>query len=113
MTGIKCNNIDCKFVDPTAKLEDYVNKPCPECGEVFFSEQDLIVLQNMEGMMNTMRQIPGFKQIEESLMSSMGSSIDFNSFGDMFSNEVETKPVDTPVEKVSKKTRRSKKHKHE
>lgn len=41
--GIKCDNPDCNFKDMAVKFEDYeeyVNKPCPLCGENLLTQQD-------------------------------------------------------------------------
>ena len=42
--GIRCDNPNCDFVDETVKLDDleqWLNKPCPKCGENL-TEQDFI-----------------------------------------------------------------------
>lgn len=41
--GLKCDNQSCGWIDPSIKVEDYkdwVNKPCPECGENLLTEED-------------------------------------------------------------------------
>ena len=41
---IVCDNPACDYVDTEAdfdKLEDYLNKPCPKCGENLLTEEDL------------------------------------------------------------------------
>ena len=43
VSGIKCDNADCDYIDPSVALDDYpqwVNKPCPECGENLLTEGD-------------------------------------------------------------------------
>lgn len=41
--GIKCDNGDCDYNDPTVSFDDYqdyINKPCPKCGENLLTESD-------------------------------------------------------------------------
>ena len=41
--GIKCDNPDCTFKDisvPFTDYQNYVNKPCPECGMNLLTEED-------------------------------------------------------------------------
>lgn len=41
--GLKCDNPSCNYVDMSVSMEDYkdwVNKPCPKCGEVLLTQQD-------------------------------------------------------------------------
>ena len=43
--GIVCDNPTCDYEDNTVLVEDYknwINKPCPKCGENLLTEQDLI-----------------------------------------------------------------------
>ena len=43
--GIVCDNPACDYEDNTVLVEDYknwINKPCPKCGENLLTEQDLI-----------------------------------------------------------------------
>ena len=46
--GLKCDNPSCDWEDTTIKMEDYgewVNKPCPKCGENVLSEGDYTMTQ--------------------------------------------------------------------
>lgn len=41
--GIKCDNPNCNYADQSVEFKDYpnwVNKPCPICGENLLTEQD-------------------------------------------------------------------------
>lgn len=41
--GLKCDNPSCDWVDATVKdesLSDWINKPCPKCGENVLTERD-------------------------------------------------------------------------
>ena len=43
ITGIKCDNPNCNFCDPTVSYEQYpewINKSCPDCGENLLTEFD-------------------------------------------------------------------------
>lgn len=51
--GIKCDNPICGYSDDSVKMEewgDYVNKPCPNCGENLFTEEDYVKTQNLLSM---------------------------------------------------------------
>jgi len=42
-SGIKCDNPNCSYTDKTATFEtyhNYLNKPCPNCGENLLTEDD-------------------------------------------------------------------------
>lgn len=41
--GIKCDGVFCDYSDMTVNVEDYpnwLNKPCPKCGENLLTEED-------------------------------------------------------------------------
>lgn len=41
--GLKCDNTSCDWTDPSISINDYkdwVNKPCPKCGECVLTEED-------------------------------------------------------------------------
>ena len=46
--GIQCDNTQCDYVDEDVKYEDYpewLNKPCPKCGENLLTEADYNLLK--------------------------------------------------------------------
>jgi hypothetical protein len=46
ITGIKCDNPKCDFVDKSVTSDDYelwLNKPCPKCGENLLTEDDFML----------------------------------------------------------------------
>ena len=48
--GVQCDNPKCDYVDPDVPIDQYeewVNKPCPKCGENLFTEDDYIKFQLM------------------------------------------------------------------
>lgn len=50
VSGIKCDNPTCDFTDDDARYEDYeqwLNKPCPNCGANLLTEADLETVQLM------------------------------------------------------------------
>jgi len=58
--GIKCDNIDCDFVDMEVKVEDYdkwLNKPCPKCGTNLLTQEDFDNTQLIISLVNTMNKI--------------------------------------------------------
>jgi hypothetical protein len=53
--GIKCDNTNCDWNDesiPTSQFIDWLNKPCPKCGENLLTEEDynsyLIFVKKLE-----------------------------------------------------------------
>jgi hypothetical protein len=43
ISGLKCDNPNCDYIDPTVPFSDYeksINKPCPECGESLLTQAD-------------------------------------------------------------------------
>lgn len=41
--GIRCDNPNCDYEDMTVQMEDYeqwLNKPCPKCGQNLLTEED-------------------------------------------------------------------------
>lgn len=58
--GLKCDNPSCDFVDESIKREDYeqwVNAPCPKCGENLLTEEDynnVLALQYTIEFLNTL-----------------------------------------------------------
>lgn len=48
--GLKCDNPSCDFVDMSIEIGDYdnwVNKPCPKCGESLLTEEDYTAVKMM------------------------------------------------------------------
>ena len=49
-SGLKCDNPKCDWKDESIKLDDYddwLDKPCPKCGEVVLTHEDLGYLHMM------------------------------------------------------------------
>lgn len=43
ISGLKCDNPNCNYHDPSVPLSDYeksINKPCPDCGESLLTQDD-------------------------------------------------------------------------
>ncbi len=54
-TGLKCDNPNCDWTDTTISLNElsnYINKPCPKCGENVLTEEDYNNAMALEGMIN-------------------------------------------------------------
>lgn len=50
--GIKCDSPQCFYRDEKVKIEEYeqwVNKPCPICGEILLTEDDLNTVKLLAG----------------------------------------------------------------
>ena len=48
--GIKCDNPDCDYVKDDVHMTEYeqwVNKPCPKCGENLMTKEDYLKIQAM------------------------------------------------------------------
>ena len=55
IVGLKCDNETCDYEDNTVKFEDYdqyLNKPCPECGESLLTPEDLETSKQMRAIAN-------------------------------------------------------------
>ena len=54
-SGICCDNTECTYEDKTVESDDYinwVNKPCPECGENLLTEEDYLTSLNLDILVN-------------------------------------------------------------
>ena len=60
--GIVCDNPACDYRDPEGtldKLEEYLNKPCPKCGENLLTEQDYnnaLTVRNTIAFLNSLNE---------------------------------------------------------
>lgn len=73
--GLKCDNINCNWEDMSIPIEDYVNwvnKPCPECGDVVLTEDDF---NKTNQIMNAIKTINSISP-EELEKLSLGASDD-------------------------------------
>lgn len=55
VTGIKCDNSNCNYHNDTATFEDYknyINKPCPCCGENLLTKKDYRTCKMLMAMSN-------------------------------------------------------------
>ena len=82
--GIKCDNRECDFMDDSVKVEDYnnwLNRPCPKCGENLLTEEDYNNVQLLMSMVNTINGLypEGIPENEEEI----AMSIDMNGTGEM------------------------------
>ncbi len=53
--GLKCDNIKCDYVDmsiPREKYIDYIDFPCPKCGESLLTREDYVNVLIMEDAVN-------------------------------------------------------------
>lgn len=131
VSGIKCDKPGCNYADAEVKFEDYpnwINKPCPECGENLLTQQDYDFCNNMENLVGDLKNIPGFQLLEDTILKGMGTSLDDfeavpfdvikNMFGGLFGNADEPvkeeykaeEPVTVEKTTQRKRTRRGKKH---
>ena len=58
--GLVCDNEKCDYEDMSIKQSDYkdwVNKPCPKCGENLLTEEDFINAEKMQLAVNFMNSL--------------------------------------------------------
>jgi hypothetical protein len=121
--GIKCDN--CDYADMEVPFSDYtnwINKPCPKCGENLLTQQDYDLCKSMEGFVDDMRKIPGFKNLEEQMLNMMGpeanGDVSFDVmkdiFGSMFGAQPEKEEISQKEEILEKEEEEKEKieHKH-
>lgn len=61
VSGIKCDNPNCDYVDPNVSVDQYpqyVNRPCPKCGANLLTEQDYQVVQILLKAQRVLSKIP-------------------------------------------------------
>lgn len=54
--GIKCDNEKCDFLDMSVLRKDYdnwLNKPCPKCGNSLLTEDDYNLIKKLEKCVST------------------------------------------------------------
>ncbi|WP_040194775.1 hypothetical protein [Clostridium culturomicium] len=79
--GIKCDNPKCDFNDMSVKLEDYkewLNKPCPKCGENLFTEEDFANTMMMISFIDSMNKILPKRTGNEEIVT---ATVDMNGTG--------------------------------
>ena len=56
--GIQCDT--CPYEEPEVKMEDYpdwLNKPCPQCGENLLTEEDYEVAKQLVALVDTVNEL--------------------------------------------------------
>jgi hypothetical protein len=65
--GIKCDNQDCSYRDDSVNLEsfsEFLNKPCPVCGENLLTTEDFISITNLVNLVSKLNSIV---EVDESI----------------------------------------------
>lgn len=65
--GIVCDNPKCDYTDETVTVEmyqDYLNKPCPKCGDNLLTEEDFELAMRIRSLGNFLNSLSA-EQIEE------------------------------------------------
>lgn len=60
ISGIKCDNKSCDFIDQSVTIQDFsswLNKPCPKCGANLFTQKDYDSLTEMLLLTGTLNKI--------------------------------------------------------
>jgi len=84
--GIKCDNQDCDYRNESVTLEDYenwLNKPCPKCGQNLLTEADYYNVKFLLGIAELANKIyPKIEDDEEIIQGSIimdgSGKMDFN-----------------------------------
>ena len=74
MSGIKCDNPNCNFVDYRVPVEDYINwlnKPCPNCGSNLLTQEDY---DNVQTILKVYEQVKDVEFDEKDLVRVVLSS---------------------------------------
>lgn len=91
--GIVCDNPTCDYEDNTVLVEDYkdwINKPCPKCGENLLTEQDLIDHNFFMEIANLLNRLSP-EQIQE--LSSMVNPEELNALLSMYNINPESETL--------------------
>lgn len=49
--GLQCDNVNCDFIDhsiPSADYDNWINRPCPKCGENLLTLEDFLNVRLLE-----------------------------------------------------------------
>ena len=60
-SGLQCDNPSCDWEDTTIEIEnmsDWINKPCPKCGENVFTYNDFLNAQRVLNIVNYLKNLP-------------------------------------------------------
>lgn len=74
ITGIKCDNAQCDYRDDSVKFDEYpqwVNKPCPECGENLLTQENYDACLIYVGMLKTVMEDPEMMKLADMLDGSL------------------------------------------
>ena len=58
--GIKCDNPQCDYINEDVSVSDYhnwLNKPCPKCGENLLTQEDYDKVQSMLAIVDLVNQM--------------------------------------------------------
>lgn len=81
--GIKCDNPNCDFRDDNVQMGDYeqwLNKPCPRCGQNLLTEEDYRNTQFLIEMTKVANKIYNPPKPDDEIVN---MRIDMNGTGDM------------------------------
>lgn len=81
--GIKCDNPKCDYRNDKIKVEEYdewLNKPCPKCGAILLTQEDLDNVKLMTNMVNTLNGVLPKRKKDEPIV---GANIKMNGTGNM------------------------------
>ena len=59
--GLKCDNESCDWTDETVTVDDYkdwLNKPCPKCGENVLTSEDYTNVMNVLAIIDVFNNLP-------------------------------------------------------
>ncbi len=79
-SGLQCDNPNCDWIDPTITFDNYkdwLNKPCPKCGENLLTDEDY---KRAEALRLT---VDFINSLSEGELGKLNESIGLNSLQDL------------------------------
>lgn len=71
ISGIKCDNKTCDYTNESVSFADYenwVNKPCPCCGDNLLTEEDLNTVKLMAAMVQIANETAPVNNVDEPII---------------------------------------------
>lgn len=91
ISGIKCDNPTCDYRNEEVSLTDYeqwLNKPCPCCGEVLLTEEDFNTVKLMGAMVQLANETAPANNVDEPIIE---ATIGMNGTGSVVIEDMKIK----------------------
>jgi len=89
--GLQCDNPSCDWVDKSITFDqmfEWINSPCPKCGENVLTEQDYKNVVDMNNIVNYVN------SLSEEEISEQSKGFDLKAFGDFLPTDLLSMTVD-------------------